>query len=166
MYPYPGAQVLCWRCGLKTGPVTVAEIFVSHTAAYSVARYPTLEMVIICLHGASLCDTEAEPLCWSVQSMADAEGTSSDNGNVDGQALAQIESIQMDVQAALAAARDAQGSGPVLQDSLAKVTTLLETMVREHHHGVLYLPQSWPSEPVEETCTQLSKVALGDWPCL
>ncbi len=63
--------------------------------------------------------------------MADIDGTSSDNGGKDGQALAQLESLQLDVGAALAAAQDAQGNGPVLQDSLAKVTTLLETMVRD-----------------------------------
>ena len=70
-----------------------------------------------------------------VQSVAQASEASLDSGGVDGQALAQLESLQLDVRAALAAAQDAQGSGPILQDSLAKVTTLLETMV-----GITHIP--------------------------
>lgn len=64
--------------------------------------------------------------------MANEEGASASNGFVDEQALAQLDSLQLDVRAALAAAQDAQGNGPVLQDSLAKVTTLLQTMVRKY----------------------------------
>ena len=45
------------------------------------------------------------------------------------QSLMQLETIQSDMSAALAAAREAQGGGLVLQDSLAKVTTLIETLV-------------------------------------
>ena len=65
-----------------------------------------------------------------VQTMAEAEAMSSEARGLDGQAPAQLESLQLDVRAALAAAQDAQGNGPVLQDSIAKVTTLLETLVR------------------------------------
>ena len=65
-----------------------------------------------------------------VQTMAEAEAMPSETSGLDGQASAQIESLQLDVRAALAAAQDAQGNGPVLQDSIAKVTTLLETLVR------------------------------------
>ena len=65
-----------------------------------------------------------------VQSMANADAASSNDESADGQALARLEGLQLDVRAALEAAQDAQGNGPVLQDSLAKVTTLLETMVR------------------------------------
>lgn len=71
-----------------------------------------------------------------VQGMAQASEASSDNASVDLQALAQLDSLQLDVRAALAAAQDAQGSGPVLQDSLAKVTTLLETMVGLPHIAI------------------------------
>lgn len=53
--------------------------------------------------------------------MAEAEAASD--------ATVQLDSIQADIRAALSAAQEARGSGPVLQDSLAKVTTLLETLV-------------------------------------
>jgi hypothetical protein len=45
------------------------------------------------------------------------------------EATAQLEGIQADIRAALLAAQEARGSDPVLQDSLTKVTTLLETLV-------------------------------------
>ena len=53
--------------------------------------------------------------------MAEAEAASD--------ATVQLEGIQADIRAALLGAQEARGSGPVLQDSLAKVTTLLETLV-------------------------------------
>ena len=45
------------------------------------------------------------------------------------QSLMQLEALQSDMSAALEAAREAQGGGLALQDSLAKVTTLIETLV-------------------------------------
>ncbi len=45
------------------------------------------------------------------------------------EARAQLEGIQSDIRAALSAAQEARGSGPLLQDSLARVTTLLEALV-------------------------------------
>ena len=53
--------------------------------------------------------------------MAEAEAAS--------EATAQLEGIQADIRAALLAAQEARGSHPVLQDSLTKVTTLLESLV-------------------------------------
>ena len=67
--------------------------------------------------------------------MAQASEASLASGGVDGQALAQLESLQLDVRAALAAAHDVQGSFPILQDSLANVKTLLETLV-----GITHIP--------------------------
>ena len=65
-----------------------------------------------------------------VQTMVEAEAMPLEASGLNGQAPAQLESLQLDLRAALAAAQDAQGNGPVLQDSIAKVTTLLETLVR------------------------------------
>ena len=57
------------------------------------------------------------------------EAASSEAREAQMQSLVQLEAIQSDMSAALAAAREAQGGGLVLQDSLAKVTTLIETLV-------------------------------------
>ena len=57
------------------------------------------------------------------------EAASSEAREAQMQSLVQLEAIQSDMSAALAAAQEAQGGGLVLQDSLAKVTTLIETLV-------------------------------------
>ena len=57
------------------------------------------------------------------------EAASTEAREAQMQSLVQLEAIQSDMSAALAAAREAQGGGLVLQDSLAKVTTLIETLV-------------------------------------
>lgn len=64
------------------------------------------------------------------QGSPDLEAASSEAQEAQAQSLMQLEAIRSDLAAALAAAREAQGGSLVLQDSLAKVTTLIETLVR------------------------------------
>ena len=64
-----------------------------------------------------------------VQGAPGMEAASSEAREAQMQSLMQLEAIQSGMSAALAAAREAQGGGIVLQDSLAKVTTLIETLV-------------------------------------
>ena len=65
-----------------------------------------------------------------MQAMAESEAAALGARDFEAQPSADLEDLQSDIRAALAAAQEAQSSGPVLQDSLAKVTTLLETLVR------------------------------------
>ncbi|CAK0782613.1 hypothetical protein CVIRNUC_005815 [Coccomyxa viridis] len=71
----------------------------------------------------------------SLQGAPNLEAASSEAREAQMQSLMQLETIQSDMSAALAAAREAQGGGLVLQDSLAKVTTLIETLAAQRDRG-------------------------------
>ena len=64
------------------------------------------------------------------QGAPDLGAASSEARDAQAHSLMQLEALRSDIAATLAAAQEAQGGGLVLQDSLAKVTTLIETLVR------------------------------------
>jgi len=95
-----------------------------------------------------------------VQTMVKAEAVSSEASDLNGQAPAQLESLQLDVRAALAAAQDAQGNGPVLQDSIAKVTSLMETLVRADSFSSKRMCCPCPASGHDLTCRSHGHILL------
>ena len=79
------------------------------------------------------------------------------------QSIMQLEAIQSDMSAALAAAREAQGGGLVLQDSLAKVTTLIETLVNHKAVSITDTDILWQAWASGAACMRSGVLAKHAW---
>ena len=106
------------RCG-QCAALTLAGMQVSHT----------MSMPVVSLSSSERCLSSSEASWPVLQGAPGLEAASSEAREAQMQSLMQLEAIQSDMSAALAAAQEAQGGSLALQDSLAKVTTLIETLV-------------------------------------